>query len=365
METDGTPSPTKEAKFFAATIEFQTFQSTRGTLVAESAREPIMLANAVFSKGIITQDDLHAIRVVPSDPKKAAKLVSLIETTLYNHPYKFESFTSALHSISSLSPLADKISHLYRFNRVARKMKDTTESLLDMNHLSAELNNSKLISDVARIKAAGAANFVDMCSIFLAELQGKELAEPYLSLLNSFPNTRAACATLKELEASKTPVAKSPKSVKEHVPRERLASESGVPTSREFAAEGGRGIAVSSSGGVVGGGSGDSFSSRMRSPDVDSDQYHSADSSQRVTSATHRNDSEFLSSEDVPQVSAWSLLPSALSSLCPPFFPLSSFPPSFLLPSLPFPLPSPVATQVFFLILWLLQGIELFGWVYA
>ena len=180
-------------------MEFQTFQSIRSALDSELTLDPIVTANEVFYKGIITQENLHELRLVSSDKKKAEKLVSLIQDTLLEHPYKFKSLIEALRSLSTHEALANKISHLYQFNRVMSKMKKTGDELLDMNYLSAELNNSQLISDECRIKAAGAANFVDMCYVILVQLRTKGLEDAYLTLLDSFPNTKEVCATLREL----------------------------------------------------------------------------------------------------------------------------------------------------------------------
>ena len=85
---------------------------------------------------------------------------------------------------------------------------------MDLNYLSAELNNSQLITDAIRLKAAGAANGVEMCALFLTELQPKNLAKPFLDMLDSFRNTKLIASMLRESVASDTTVAKSPLSAR-------------------------------------------------------------------------------------------------------------------------------------------------------
>ena len=90
--------------------------------LAEFSLNPIMVANAVFSKGIITQEDLHALRVIATNESKAKQLVSLIEKTITEHPFKFDSFVGALRSVSTHVVMAERILSLYRFNLIWSKV---------------------------------------------------------------------------------------------------------------------------------------------------------------------------------------------------------------------------------------------------
>ncbi len=179
-----------------SSIEFGTFKSISKLLTAEVSRDPIMLANAVFSRGIITQDDLHQLRVM-SGSSQVSKLMKLIEDTILNYPFKFDAFVEALRSISCHVKLADKIYKIHRFNLVSHKMKKVSSEEVDLNYLSAELNNSQLISDQTRFNAARSANFTDMCSVLISELQGKGLADYFLNLLASYPNTKTISTMLR------------------------------------------------------------------------------------------------------------------------------------------------------------------------
>ena len=88
---------------------------------------------------------------------------------------------------------------------------------MDLNYLSAELNNSQLVTDAIRLKASGAANGVEMCALFLTELQPKNLAKPFLDMLDSFPNTKLIASMLRESAEkmpSNTVLAKSPLSAR-------------------------------------------------------------------------------------------------------------------------------------------------------
>lgn len=209
-------------------IELHTFQSIRSTLEADFSHDPIMVANAIFSKGIITQQDLHDTRLVPSNENKARRLASLIQDTLREHPFKFESFTSALRSISSHVKLADRISHLYRFNLVSLKMRKSCNASLDMNYFSAELNNSQLISDEVRLKATTVTTLIEICSIFLAELHSKDLEEPYITLLDSYPNTESVCSDLRKVVASRSSTAAAAKTDSNAEPKPAEAARSKV-----------------------------------------------------------------------------------------------------------------------------------------
>lgn len=199
VEQDSPVITIKEAKKLPP-IEVKTFQSFHSQLVTGLSHNSIMLANDAFSRGLITQADLHALRIVSSNEKRAAQLVDHIQQTLIQHPFKFESFVSILRSSRDLDQLAEAISWRYRFNLVCLKMKKVSEDSLDLNYLSAELNNSQLISDDIRRKAATARNFVDMCSVFLSELKSKNLLTQFLDLLEGYPNTKSVGAELRASE---------------------------------------------------------------------------------------------------------------------------------------------------------------------
>ena len=157
-------------------------------LTSAVSREPIMLANAVFSRGLITQEDLHQLRVISPITSQVNKLVALIGDTIMYHPFKFDAFITSLRSISAHVKLADKISFIHRLNLV-----------------SAELNNLQLISDATRSNAAKSANYTDMCSVLLTELHEKELAEPFLSLLSAYPNAKQIAVMLRTSLRAKDP----------------------------------------------------------------------------------------------------------------------------------------------------------------
>ena len=157
-----------------------------------------MLANSVYSNGIITQEDLHQLRTISSSESKASKLVSLIKDTLLQNTFKFDSFISSLRSISVSSALADKVDSAYRFNLVVHRMKKVYEDSIDVNYLAAQLNSSKLISDETQFRGVSSGSITNMCSIILAELDSRGLGEAFLSLLEAYKNTRNIAYTLKE-----------------------------------------------------------------------------------------------------------------------------------------------------------------------
>ena len=115
--------PSKGIRSASASNELITFQSMYDDLLAEFSLNPIMLANAVFSKGIITQDDLHALRVIATNESKAKMLVFLVEKTISEYPFKFDSFVGALRSVCSHVVMAERILSLYQFNHVWSKVR--------------------------------------------------------------------------------------------------------------------------------------------------------------------------------------------------------------------------------------------------
>ena len=182
----------------SASIEYQTFLSFLEPLKLDTQSDPIMLANALFSSGIIRQDSLHQLRTLHSDRKKAAHLISLLKDTLYHQPFKFDGFVKALHSIHTHEALADRLSRTYCFNFIMQKLKDYSQDDLDLNYFNTELKISKLISDSVHMKASRAGNVIEMCTTFLTALEAIGLGETFLNHLESFQNTKSVSFRLRD-----------------------------------------------------------------------------------------------------------------------------------------------------------------------
>ena len=187
-----------QAEVQPSSVEYQTFHSFLESLELITQSDPIMLANALFSSGIICQDSLHKLRTLHSDERKAAYLISLLKDILYHQPFKFDGFVKALHSIHIHEALADRLSQTYRFNFIMHKMKKYSQDNLDLNYFNTELNNSKLISDSVHMKASRAGNLIEMCTILLGALEPIGLGESFLNHLDSFQNTKSVSFQLKD-----------------------------------------------------------------------------------------------------------------------------------------------------------------------
>lgn len=69
-------------------------------------------------------------------------------------------------------------------------MKKVFVTEINLNDLSAELNNFQLISDDTHFYSARAEDLADKCDALLSELQVKGLGDHFMDLLDCFPNTK-------------------------------------------------------------------------------------------------------------------------------------------------------------------------------
>ena len=158
----------------------------------------IMFANKVHSLNLITRSHIYDLRTISSNEDRAAKLLDYVREAIQSSNKSFELFIACLRTIKVHEVLAESMSRSHRLQLVFRNMTKLSSKEINLTLLSTSLNDQKLISDNAKSRALSCQEPREFFSVIYNDLKATALGEDFLDFLDEVEQTRGMRTLLSE-----------------------------------------------------------------------------------------------------------------------------------------------------------------------